>query len=83
MKALIIGLAFLSTAALAGDPVQAKLIGQRVVSSFPGSPVLVCQYQGSEARYEVVASTRTCAPSLPLSDEPQTSAGPAALARVP
>jgi hypothetical protein len=83
MKFLAMCLVLLAAAALAGEAEQAKLIGQRVVSSFPGSAVLVCQYQGSEARYEVVASSKLCAPFLALSDEPRAAQQPAALARVP
>jgi len=78
--ALFLGLAAAS-AVTAGEPVQANLIGQRVVSSFPGAPVLVCQYAGPEARYEVVASTPACAPFLRLSDESESGTRAAALAR--
>jgi hypothetical protein len=80
--ALCLGLAAAS-AAPAGEPVQAKLIGQRVVASFPGAPVLVCQYAGPEARYEVVASTRACAPFFRLSDESESGTRAPALARTP
>ncbi len=62
---------------------QAKLIGQRLVSSFPGAPVLVCQYAGPEARYEVVASTPSCAPFFRLSDESELGTQAPALARTP
>jgi hypothetical protein len=82
MKAIAVCLTLLAASALAQEPEQARLIGQRVVSSFAGSPVLVCRYEGSEARYEVVASSKRCAPSLRLSDEPR-SERPAALARSP
>jgi hypothetical protein len=80
--ALCLGLAAAS-AVSAGEPVQAKLIGQRVVSSFPGAPVLVCQYAGPEARYEVVASTGPCAPFFELSDESESGKRAVALARSP
>ena len=63
---------------------QAKLVGQRLVSSFPGTPVVICRYAGPEARYEVVAATGTCAPFLELSDESESLARPAGtLARTP
>ena len=79
--ALCLGLS-LASAIQAGEPVQAKLVGQRLVSSFPGAPVLVCRYAGPEARYEVVAATSACAPVLELSDESKALAHPAgALAR--
>ena len=83
MKAFALCLGLAGAAAIhAGEPVQAKLVGQRLVSSFPGAPVLVCRYAGPEARYEVVAATSTCAPLLELSDESESLARPAgALAR--
>ena len=45
---------------------RAKLVGRRMVSSYAGAPILVCQYRGPRARYEVVASASTCAPYLEL-----------------
>jgi hypothetical protein len=83
MKATALCLCLAGASALhAAEPVQAKLIGQRLVSSFPGAPVLICRYAGPEARYEVVAATNTCAPVLDLSDESKALARPAdALAR--
>jgi len=41
-------------------------VGQRVVSSYPGTPILVCQYAGPGAKYEVVASAGTCARYIKL-----------------
>jgi hypothetical protein len=79
--ALCLGLS-VASAIHAAEPVQAKLVGQRLVTSFPGPPVLVCRYAGPEARYEVVAATDACAPFLELSDESKSLARPAgALAR--
>ena len=71
MKAIAIcaGLLFALAAGAqdhAQDPMRAKLIGRRVVSTFPGTPILVCRYAGPGARYEVVASAATCAPYLKL-----------------
>jgi hypothetical protein len=63
----------LSLSAGAQDPVNAKLVGQRVVSSFPGAPILICRYRGPEAKYEVVASTPTCAPFFRLSTSDTTA----------
>jgi len=83
MKAIAFCLGLIAASAHAAEPVQAKLIGQRLVTSFPGSPVLVCQYAGPEARYEVVASTHVCAPFFRLSEEPAVASGPATLARTP
>jgi hypothetical protein len=85
MKAIALCLGLAGAAAIhAGEPVQAKLVGQRLVSSFPGAPVLVCRYAGPEAGYEVVAATGTCVPFLELSDESESLARPAgSLARSP
>jgi hypothetical protein len=85
MRAIALCLGLAGAAAIhAGEPVQAKLVGQRLVSSFPGTPVLVCRYAGPEARYEVVAAAGACAPYLELSDESESLARPAGtLARTP
>jgi hypothetical protein len=45
---------------------RAQLVGQRIVSSYPGTPILVCRYAGPGATYEVVASAATCARYLAL-----------------
>lgn len=45
---------------------RAKLVGRRIVSSYPGTPILVCRYAGPGATYEVVASAATCARYLKL-----------------
>jgi hypothetical protein len=85
MRAIALCLGLAGAAAIhAEEPVQAKLVGERLVSTFPGAPVLVCRYAGPEARYEVVASTGACAPFLQLSDESESVARPAGtLARTP
>jgi hypothetical protein len=56
----------IALSAAAQEPLRAKLVGQRIVRSYPGSPILVCQYAGPGAKYEVVASTATCARYLEL-----------------
>ena len=85
MKAAVLCLALAGASAVhAGEPVQAKLVSQRTASSSPEAPVLVCRYAGPEARYEVVAATKACAPFLALSDESESLARPAGtLARSP
>jgi hypothetical protein len=67
MKAIAIcaGLLIALSAGAQGQP-RAKLVGRRVVSSYPGTPILVCRYAGAGATYEVVASAATCAPYLEL-----------------
>jgi hypothetical protein len=47
--------------------VRAVLVGQRVVSSYPGSPILICRYAGPEANYEIVAPKSRCARYFKLS----------------
>jgi hypothetical protein len=85
MKAIALCLGLAGASAIhAGEPVQAKLVGQHLIPSFPRAPVLVCRYAGTEARYEVVAATSTCAPFLALSDESESLARRAGtLARTP
>ena len=66
-------------AAGAADSPRAELVGQRVISSFPGSPILVCRYRTALAKYEVVASSASCAPYLALEQDRNRDAfGPAA-----
>jgi hypothetical protein len=48
------------------DPLRAKLVGRRIVSAYPGTPILVCRYAGPDAKYEVVSSAATCARYLKL-----------------
>ncbi len=67
MKAIAICAALLiALSAGAQDQLRAKLVGRRLVSSYPGTPILVCQYAGPGAKYEVVASAATCARYLKL-----------------
>jgi hypothetical protein len=64
--AVAVGLSIALTVHAAESP-RATLVGQRVISSYPGSPILVCQYRSAEAKYEVVAASSECAPYLVLS----------------
>jgi hypothetical protein len=70
VKAMAFGVGLLLAALSAGaqDPLQAVLIGQRVNASYPGSPILICQYRGPDARYEIVTSEKSCARYLKLSE---------------
>jgi hypothetical protein len=61
--------ALLAGAAGAADGPRAELVGQRVISSYPGSPILVCRYRTAEAKYEVVAASASCAPYLALEQD--------------
>jgi hypothetical protein len=70
MKAIALGLALLIVAAAAnaqGDPPRAKLIGRRLITSYPGAPILVCEYRDAAVKYEVVAAGGSCARYLALS----------------
>jgi hypothetical protein len=68
MKAIAICAGLLiALSAAAQDPARAILVGQRVISSYPGAPILVCRYAGAGAKYEVVTSSATCARYLKLS----------------
>jgi hypothetical protein len=53
----------------AADSPRAELVGQRVISSYPGSPILVCRYRTAEVKYEVVAAAASCAPYLALEQD--------------
>jgi hypothetical protein len=67
MKAIAMSAGLLiALSAAAQEPLRAKLVGQRVVNSYPGAPILVCRYAGPGATYEVVASAATCARYLEL-----------------
>ena len=71
MKAIAICAGLLFTLAAGAqdhgqDQMRARLVGRRVVSSYPGTPILVCRYAGPDATYEVVASASTCARYLKL-----------------
>jgi hypothetical protein len=59
----------LAGAAGAADGPRAELVGQRVISSYPGSPILVCRYRTAQAKYEVVAASSSCAPYLALEQD--------------
>jgi hypothetical protein len=70
MKIIALALTFfIAGAAGAADSPRAELVGQRVISSYPGSPILVCRYRTAEAKYEVVAATASCAPYLALEQD--------------
>jgi hypothetical protein len=63
--ALAVGLLVAFSANAQGQP-RAKFVSSRTVSTFPGTPILVCRYAGRDATYEVVASAASCAPYLDL-----------------
>jgi hypothetical protein len=68
ISAFALGLLIAGTAGAADSP-RAELVGQRSISSFPGSPILVCRYRSASANYEVVAASASCAPYLALEQD--------------
>jgi hypothetical protein len=68
ITALALGLLIAGTAGAADSP-RAQLVGQRLISSYPGSPILVCRYRTAQAKYEVVAASAICAPYLALEQD--------------
>jgi hypothetical protein len=77
ITALALGLLVAASAAAADAP-RAELVGQRLISSYPGAPILVCRYRTAQAKYEVVAASSSCAPFLALEQEPRRDAFAAA-----
>ena len=70
MKITLLALGLLiAGAAGAADGPRAELVGQRLISSYPGSPILVCRYRTAQAKYEVVAASASCAPYLALEQD--------------
>jgi hypothetical protein len=59
----------IALAASAAETPRAKLVGQRTITSYPGSPILVCRYLTAQAKYEVVAASASCAPYLALEQD--------------
>jgi hypothetical protein len=64
MKTLVMSLGLLfAVSANAEFTARAKLVGQRV-HWFAGSQLLICEYAGSAARFEILSSSGTCAPYI-------------------
>jgi|GEM_PF-3955364 hypothetical protein len=82
IAAFALGL-LIAGAAGAADSPRAELVGQRVVSSYPGSPILICRYRTAKAKYEVVAASTSCAPYLALEQDAHREAFVAASAAEP
>ena len=45
---------------------RATLVGQHLNSAFPGDPLLICEYSGAGARYEILSQTGKCAPYITI-----------------
>jgi hypothetical protein len=83
--AFALGLSIALAASAAQSP-RAKLVGQRTITSYPGSPILVCRYLTAQVKYEVVAASASCAPYLALEQDPSrrtfaAASGPVAPSR--
>ena len=45
---------------------QAKLVGHHMSRAFPGDPLLICEYSGAGAKFEILSQTGRCPPYIPL-----------------
>jgi hypothetical protein len=54
----------LTVTANAASESRATLTGQRTDASFRGGPLLICEYAGARARFEILAQSGKCAPQI-------------------
>ena len=45
---------------------RATLVGQHVSRAFPGDPLLICEYSGAGAKFEILSQNGKCAPYITL-----------------
>ena len=45
---------------------RATLVGQHVNRTFPGDALLICEYSGAGAKFEILSQTGECAPYITL-----------------
>jgi hypothetical protein len=45
---------------------RATLVGQHVSRAFPGDPLLICEYSGAGAKFEILSQTGKCAPYITI-----------------
>jgi len=65
MKTLVLCAGLLLTlSANAEFTERAALVGQHVSGSFGGSSLLICEYSGTRARFEILSRSGTCAPYI-------------------
>lgn len=57
------GLLF-AVSANAGLTSRATLTGAHVNQSFTGGPLLICEYSGARARFEILSQNGKCAPYI-------------------
>jgi hypothetical protein len=53
-----------ATSANAGFGARATLTGQHLNRSFAGSPLLICEYSGAGAKFEILSQNGKCAPYI-------------------
>lgn len=58
---LLCALLLLSITANAASGSRASLTGRRLDTTFPGGPLLICEYSGAQAKFEILAQTGKCA----------------------
>jgi hypothetical protein len=63
MLAMCAGL-LLAVAANAGSAGRAPLIGRHLNGYFQGNPLLICEYAGARATFEILSENGTCAPYI-------------------
>ena len=44
----------------------ATLVGQHMNRAFPGDPLLICEYSGAGAKFEILSQTGKCAPYITI-----------------
>ncbi len=55
-----------AAAADGGAAARAMLAGQHVNHAFAGEQLLICEYSGARAKFEILSQTGQCAPYLTL-----------------
>lgn len=67
MKKLILLTGLLVAAsAHAGFISRAALVGQHVNRAFAGDPLLICEYSGAGAKFEILSQSGKCAPYITI-----------------
>jgi hypothetical protein len=62
---LLTGL-IVAASANAGFTSRAALVGQHVNRDFAGDPLLICEYSGAGAKFEILSQTGKCAPYITI-----------------
>jgi hypothetical protein len=45
---------------------RATLVGQHLNHTFAGDPLLICEYSGAGAKFEILSQTGRCAPYITI-----------------